>query len=645
MEEYYRLIKTDVEEQKNLLNDCLIGVTAFFRDPGAFDFIKETLLPQLFPDKGNKPSVRFWVAGCSTGEEAYSMAILIDEYLSEKKQAGDYKIFATDADQRSLQIASAGLYPINLVTDISKERLEKYFIKSGNHFEVLKKLREKIVFSYHNILKDPPFIRMDQISCRNLLIYMNNKSQRKIINTFQFSLNLNGYLFLGNSENVSDIKDCFEVIDAKWRIYKNISTTKVLPSHLAENKLGSFNAKHPGIFELSTQMTKKKLPEHVFNKNLAEQFGPACIYIDASFNVLFLNGNVGDYLDFNRGPLKENLLEMVNNEKLLAMLRNGVRRLREERKAIVFKKFAIENKGQQQLVNLRFKEVKIESHHQEVYVILFEKLSIGHEDAVVMNNFKVDDLSKQQIQELERDLKVAKEETQNAIEELETSNEELQASNEELQASNEELQSTNEELQSVNEELYTINSELQVKNTELRDLNNDMSNLLASTSIAVLFLNNDLKIRMFTPELKRIFKFEESDINRSIEGFASNFVNINGKQLAIDVRQVLQTLKPITRELASEDHSVFIKRILPYRTINNQIEGAVITFVDITEVRKMDIELKQLANRLEEAMKIGSLAWWDWDCTTGKVPLAMPRPPCWAMHPTSWTTTCMPLPK
>jgi two-component system, chemotaxis family, CheB/CheR fusion protein len=305
IEDYYDLISTNEQEQKILLHECLIGVTSFFRDTEAFEIFRDLLLKEIFSNKENRKTFRFWCIGCSTGEEAYSLAMNIDEYLAQHNMVLDYKIFATDANLNSIQIASAGIYPVNLVTDVSKERLEKYFLKTGNQFEVIKRIREKIVFSTHDILKDPPFIRMDFISCRNMLIYMNNKSQRKIINTIQFSLNLKGYLLLGNSENISDIKDRFEVVNSKWRIYRNISENRSYSSIFPENKLYSYNVKFPFIVENTQAQSRRSMPEHIFNKNIAEFFGPTCIYLDSQLNILFLNGDISNYLTFGRGMLKK----------------------------------------------------------------------------------------------------------------------------------------------------------------------------------------------------------------------------------------------------------------------------------------------------------------------------------------------------
>ncbi len=619
LEEYFNYINEQPKEQEILYNDCLIGVTSFFRDYEAFTVIKEKVLPNLFKNKAPKDITRFWVAGCSTGEEAYTLAMLVDEYLVNNKLTHEFKIFATDADAKSIQIANTGRYPVNLVADIPKDMLEKYLVKSGDQFEIIKRLRERIVFSTHNILKDPPFIRMDFISCRNLLIYMNNKSQQKIINTFQFSLNLKGYLFIGKSESITNIKDRFEVINSTWRIYKNISEVKKLPSLTNEFNITAHNYKHPKFLNEQPLKTRQAPPEHFFNRSIAENFGPDCIFIDEDNNILFINGNVDEYLSFSRGQLKHNLIDMVTNEKLAPLLRNGIRRLKEEKKPIAFNKFAFDNGHENCLLNIKFHPVKMDSYSKELTAIIFDRVEIPKGDEIVYDQYTPDEFSKQRIDDLEKELKEAKEETQNAIEELETSNEELQASNEELQASNEELQSTNEELQSVNEELYTVNSELQEKNKELNELNNDMNNVLNSTNIALLFLDKDNNIRMFTPELKRIFSLREGDVGRSIESFASNFINVSGKELATDVGIVKKSHEPISKDLVSEDGRTYFKRILPYKIDGKKYEGVVITFIDITDVYKKDQEMKDLSERLEMAMSIGKMAWWEWDYKTGKV--------------------------
>ncbi|NJK84764.1 MAG: hypothetical protein HC906_01040 [Bacteroidales bacterium] len=501
-----------------------------------------------------------------------------------------------------------------------KKGIEKYFIKTGTQLEIIKPIREKIVFSNHNILRDPPFIRMDLISCRNLLIYMKTKIQRKITLTLQFGLKLNGYLFLGNSENVGDIQTQFQVIDSRWRIYKNISNIKILPSQLqSESRLSTYHLKHPFFKDPAYGIPNKSLPETVFNRHIAESLAPSCIYIDKDFNVLFINGEVNDYIRINRGLLQQDLLKMLVNENLAAMVRNGVRRLREGKKPIVFNGVNYTHNRKNLYVNLKFQFAALESFSDDLILIIFAKPKDIRNVAEVYDQYKLDEYSKQRLEDLEKELQQAKQETQNVIEELETSNEELQASNEELQASNEELQSTNEELQSVNEELYTVNSELQAKNKELYDVNNDLTNVIHNTKIALLFLNKDLKIRMFTPELKRIFNLEEKDIGRSISGFASNFINITGKEIATDVEKVISTSLPLSRELKNEEGKLFLKRITPYKVNEKTVEGAVITFIDITDTRKKDNEFKDVNQRLELAMNIGKLAWWDWDFPSGHV--------------------------
>jgi two-component system CheB/CheR fusion protein len=594
IEKYYAFLNTNEKEQEILVKDLLIGVTGFFRDREAFQSLKEKVFPQLFKNTTSRDTLRFWVPACSTGEEAYSIAMLVDEYLEENQMHTNYKIFATDVDRESIHIASVGRYPVNYVTDIPSHILEKQFIKKGNFFEVNKKLREKIIFSTHNILKDPPFIRMDFISCRNFLIYMLPRTQAKITNIFQFGLNKGGYLFLGHSENLGTADDLFKAVDPAWRIYQSISDKKELPSRIQTDYRQRYTIeKYDRPVELHRELEYKDSPESFFLKKMIDAFAPSCIFIDKNFRILYVNGDVNDYVKIIPGVSNNNLLDMLVDKNLSAMIRNGVRRVFEEQKKIIFNDIVFQTKSKQYSVNIGFQQYVAPDSNTENIMISFEKNLVSTDDAIVYDQYKLDEFSKQRIDNLETELKQSRHELQKTVEELETSNEELQASNEELQASNEELQSTNEELQSVNEELYTVNAEVQGKNRELLELNNDMDNILDSTKIGILFLDEDLRIRKFTPALKVHFNLNEEDIGRPISNFAANFPEKVRKDFISDSKKALKSKKVLEKQFLDDFGNYFLRKTSPFSTNENETKGVVISLVNITRLKKNELALKE----------------------------------------------------
>ena len=611
LEEYTPRIKKDKDEQKLLIKDCLIGVTGFFRDMQAFNSIRENILPDLFRKK-DKKVVRIWVTACSTGEEAYSLAILIDDFLEENNIQADFKIFATDLDPNSVQIAIQGKYPVNYITDIPKKYLGKCFIKNGDCFEIAKNIREKIVFSKHNLLKDPPFIKTDLISCRNLLIYLLPKGQQKVMNALQFSLKKGGFLFLGHSENLGELQKYFTTIDNAWRIFQNMYDYKHLPSKLqtsyGANKYESKN----GIYEYRyPQVAAYNHPDKIFSEKISETFGPTGVFIDKNFQILYLNGNLNNYIEYKSGTLQDHLLDILVDDKLAAIIRNGVRRLLDSDKTIRFKDISFSRGNREHLTHIIFEKYEFKKAGYDAIFVCFEENNEDEKEkgSVVYDQYKPDETSKQHIDDLENELKKIKQELQNTIEELETSNEELQASNEELQASNEELQSTNEELQSVNEELYTVNAEVQQKNRELTELNDDMNNLLNSTEIGTLFLDNNLRIRKFTPALRKHFNLKEEDIGRPISSFASNFSEQVRKEFIFDSKCVLKAMHTIEKEFQDDDGNFFLRKITPFLTSLKKVNGVIITFVNITKLKESEQNYLALFNNQSSSIAVQKIVY------------------------------------
>ena len=598
---YMSLIRTKPEEKELLFRDFLIGVTNFFRDGEAFVVLKEKYLEQLFSNIQSSDPLRVWVTACSTGEEAYSIAIIIDEYIKEKGLKNDFKLFATDVDAHAIEHASQGFYPVNIVADMDKKRLENYFVRIGDKYQIVKRIREKIVFSRHDVIVDPPFIRIDLVSCRNLLIYLAPETQQKVIRHFQFSLKTGGVLFLGNSENLGDQAKHFETLDKHWRIYLNNIKEKGPITIDADRKLAM---PLPKLFSSNLNTNDKQakeIPNGIFYEYLIDCYVPKVVFIDASYNILFSTAELSSYFKLPKGAFNSNILSMLT-DPLAALVRNGVRKTIKTNDPVVYQSIPVKNAGTSLGVDLKIRRVVLPKYKVPIFMIEFFEMNLDMPKAEVYQYKEIDDLSKQRIEDLEDELLQSKLQLQNAIEELETGNEELQASNEELLASNEELQSTNEELQSVNEELYTVNTELQTKNRELTDLNNDMMNLLSSTQIATLFLDKKLNIRKFTPSINILFNLQESDIGRSIGTFAENFLETEDSILRKDAEFVLATKNTIEKEVMNHKGQTFLKRITPFIAGSKEKpEGVVITLIDITRLKKIEKELIDAKTKAELA--------------------------------------------
>ncbi|WP_321288679.1 CheR family methyltransferase [uncultured Sunxiuqinia sp.] len=621
LKEYYSLIAQNPKERKIVYQEFLINVTNFFRDTEAFDVIKKTVIPKLIDVNTKSKNIRIWVAGASTGEEVYSLAILIDNYIRINKLNFNFKIFATDIDKDAIQVASLGSYSVNNIVDIKESYLKKYFLKHGDKIHIIKRIREKIVFSYHDVTKDPPFIRMDLISCRNLLIYFNSSTQQKVLSNFQYSLNKSAFLFLGSSESLGSVSNHFEVIDNKWKIYRNLTEN---------NRLGSEedfeNEPSAGLRYLKENHNSKlledknqEMKEVDFYKFLSKRNSPTSVFIDKNYDIIFVVGNLKEWFSIPDGFFQNNLLKITKDD-LAAIIRNGVRRTTKEGKNVIYKDLVLYSENETRNFDLSFEKISRFENYTDIYLIEFKNLSNNSSTAkIVLSDTDLPNFSKQRIDDLEFELKVNKSELQNVVEELETSNEELQSSNEELMSSNEELQSSNEELQSVNEELYTVNTELQEKNKELEELSNDVTNLLNSSDIGTLFLDTELNIRKFTPVIKRVFNLEDSDIGRSIKSFASEFDENERKSLIINCKESLENLKSFEREIQDNDGSWYLIRINPFVTSTKKISGVVIALIDFNEVKKAQAKLRDSNNRLDIALKNGNMAWWELRLPEGTV--------------------------
>ena len=594
---YIRLLQENPAEIENLFKELLIGVTNFFRDPESFEKMKKVLfdIVKRKPDNGQ---IRIWVPGCYTGEEAYSVAIILRECMNEAKKYFNVQIFATDIDSNAIEKARIGLFS-GIESDVNKERLNRFFTSEGNLFHIRKEIREMLVFAPQSIIKDPPFTKLDLISCRNLLIYLNTELQKKIIPLFHYSLLPNGILFLGSSETIGGYVDLFSMVDNKWKIYK---------------RRDSIYSEQPYI-EFPVSRSKGKVYETIMNKNevkniaqLAEKiilqsYSPDCVIIKENGDIVYIHGRTGKYLELTHGEAKMNIFEMAR-EGLQQELPALIRKVLLSKKSLTVDGIKVKSNGSSQLVNLTVKPVKEPTEMPGSLLIIFEEV-IPQKKVPASKKIHYEKKSEKIIKELEHELKSTKENLRSTIEELETSNEELKSTNEEMQSTNEEMQSSNEEmetskeeLQSLNEELITVNTELQNKNDELSVINNDVKNLMESIDIPTIFLDNNLLIKRFTYHATKVVNLIPSDIGRPVNHIATN---LKYEKFTEDAKEVLRTLVYKVTELQTNDGCWYQMRILPYRTTGNVIEGLVITFSDINDLKSASEKINKLNQDIQIA--------------------------------------------
>jgi len=564
----------------------LIGVTSFFRDSEAFENLKEKHLIKLLKGKPDDYRIRVWVAGCSSGEEAYSIAILIQECMEKIGRHFDVQIFGTDIDEDAINVSRSGIYPSSIAADISNERLKRYFSKEDNHYRVKKSIREMLIFAPQNLIKDPPFTKLDLLSCRNLLIYLGPVLQKRVLPVFHYSLKEEGTLFLGSSESIGQAADLFEIKDKKWKIFKRQANPNVshpvldfpIPPHQDETVT-------KGTEEVETKsadINNLKLVETI----LEQSDTPPCAIIDEKNDIVYIHGHTGKYLEPAIGRISVNLIEMAR-PGLKAALAAIIRKATTQKNEIVQKGVEIQVNGGFILIDLIVKPLQEWGAMRGLVMVAFKeslKKTEGNKPKKLKKN--------RELAKVEQELQYTKENLQTTIEELETSNEELKSTNEELQSTNEELQSTNEELetskeelQSLNEESATVNAELQSRIDELSKTTDDMKNLLDSTQIATIFLDIDLCVRRFTPPVKQLIPLAISDIGRPISHFATELKEV---KIADYAKKVLDDLAVREDNVSTVDKRIFKIRILPYRTVQNVIDGVVVTFEDITERKKIE---------------------------------------------------------
>jgi two-component system, chemotaxis family, CheB/CheR fusion protein len=591
---YVKHLETDQEECRQLGKDFLIGVTKFFRDTGAFNFLEKNIVTDIVAAKEYGEVAKVWVAACSTGEEAYSIAILFNEVIEKSRKNIDLKIFATDLEESNIEIASRGIYPESIEKDIEQAILNKYFVKAGKSYVIIPKIRKQIVFANHNIIKDPPFIKNDLVSCRNMLIYMNPVLQQRVYSLLLFSVKRDGYLFFGSSENPSYVKDSVIEVHSKWKVYKKISETKLSVGNMDFPERSSSARSLTRKTSLETSMQTHLWED--FRRVLMEEMIFAALYIDQNFDVKEAIGNYEKILTLPKKTLRLNILRMVPHG-LSAVLSSAINKAWKNRENVLLKNVRYEDAGSFFSVQVL---VKPAEHASGCSMVVFSN-HMRVEDAPTGAFHLIDNdiHNSEYVRSLENELIEARNNLQIVVEDLETVNEELQSSNEELLSANEELQSSNEELQSLNEELHTLNTEHQLKIKELIELNDDLNNYFASTDIGQIFLTKDLRIRKFNPASAKMINFIESDLGRP---FVHISTNIRHEHLMNDIQEVLTRNVIIEKEVQLVNGKNLLMRILPYVTRDKVQEGVIISFVDITTITNLNNIIRGVFNSSNSAI-------------------------------------------
>jgi two-component system CheB/CheR fusion protein len=599
---YVRFLQDNPNELDILFKEFLIGVTNFFRDAPVWQMLKEKVLPDLFNELPNGYALRAWITGCSTGEEAYSLAILFKEAYEKVKQIKklSFQIFATDIDSDAIEIARKGVFSPNIVADVSSERLSQFFTSNETNYNVNTSIREMILFAPHDVTKDPPFTKLDFILCRNLLIYMENELQGKLMNLFYYSLNTGGLMLLGSAESVNTQDKLFTVIDKKLKLYKRSNTTMEIemmdfPSSLSPEKKRTQEDISPVKAAANIQTLAEQL--------LLQRFAPASVLINQEGDILNFIGRTGKYLEHATGKTNVNIYAMAC-EGLRNELAGAIRKAKQNYEPVILRNIKVGNNEDTQIVNVTFQAIEKPNEFKGTIMIVFADVT-ALQKPVSRKPKTAKQTSTTRENELEIDLQHTIVELQNTREEMLSSQEELKSTNEELQSTNEEMQSTNEELltskeemQSMNEELLTVNIELQSKIADFIAIDSDMKNLLNSTEIATLFLDKEFKIRKFTEKLINIIKLRPIDIGRPFTEMVSD---LQYPAIADHAREVLRTLISKESVISTKDQRWFTVRIMPYVRLDNKIDGVVITFINITVAK--NLEAKLAVNNIEEKEK------------------------------------------
>lgn len=617
IEEYVDYLSHHPAEVTALYRELLIGVTNFYRDEEVFDSLRSDHLKNYVRGMENR-EMRIWVAGCSTGEEAYTYCMLLQDIAEELGKSMDLKIFATDIDQESLLKASQGIYPESIAADLPQHFLNKYFIRKDDQYQVVRPLREMVVFARHDLIKDPPFTNIDLVSCRNLLIYLQPILQRRIFDGFNFSLRPNGLLVLGSSESLGEAEPYFETLDHRCKIFRSRGSRKSLLSSerfkLPEpSVLGEWT--HPGRGQAQARNADDVRILESFIDALARDYIPVSLIVNEEFELLRVTGDSQRYLRPLSGKVSTDITKNLVKE-LSVPVATGLTKVFKSRTEISFSNVSVRSEGVVSKVNIQIRPLQVRRNYPWLAAVLISEIAKTPSIEVTEGiKYDADAEVLQRMNDLEQELQFTRESLQATIEELETSNEELQATNEELLASNEELQSTNEELQSVNEELFTVNAEYQGKISELSELNADMENFMSASRLVALFLDTGLSIRRFTRNAKYLFNILDHDINRPFEHISHRLKNTD---LISMTRSVLTSGMTLDAEVTADDGDWYHLRILPYM-LNHDVQGGVmITLYGINELKAAQAQLSNMHRHkmLHQSLASSSSASWDWDLSS-----------------------------
>ncbi|HEY6006395.1 MAG TPA: chemotaxis protein CheB, partial [Anaeromyxobacter sp.] len=589
--EYVTLLELDPGEPQLLLKDLLIGVTQFFRDPDTFDRIAADILPRILEGKSPEAPLRIWVPGCASGEEAFSLAILVHEQLARRDSKRFVQVFATDIDAEMIAEARAGRYPAEIEERVSRQRLERWFVRDGPGWRMGKEIRDSCIFSVHSLIRDAPFSALDLVSCRNLLIYLEPDLQRRVIPVFHYALRPGGHLLLGSAEGLVSHGDLFETVDKKHRIFRRKET---VARPQVEFPL-SPRAAPPSAEGAAAAPSPRQRATAAIERMLLDEYAPPCAVVNERGDIQFVAGRLGRFLAPPAGAPTTNLLDAFR-DSLRLELRSALHAAASAGGRVVRDQIPVDLDEAVRRVRLTVRPVP---GADGLFAVVVQERAPEHADgqeavAAALVPPPLEQMESE-LRTTRADLKAAIESAEAANEELRSANEELISTNEELQSANEELQTSKEELQSLNEELETVNAELQRKVEELATANSDLQNLFSSTEIATIFLDLDLQITRFTPAATELFRFIDADVGRSIADFAPRF---EGQDLVADAREVARTLGPIERHVrAAQGGSWFILRVMPYLTLDDRMAGVVITFVDVSQLKRVEDALRQSEER------------------------------------------------
>ncbi|WP_417568149.1 CheR family methyltransferase [Marinobacter sp.] len=592
--DYIRYLNQDESEAGLLFREMLIRVTRFFRDPEQWEFCRSTLFPKLLSQHNEGVSFRVWVPGCATGEEAYTIAILLSEVIRESGINRDFQIFATDLDADAITIARRGEYPAGIISEVPETWLNRYFVYSDDHYKICKSIREQIVFAPHNVIKDPPFTHIDLISCRNLLIYLKQVTQLSLLSMFHMALRQDGTLILGPSESIGESSKLFEIIDGQWKVFKrNPDILSDRDPMRAFREMGLPNALAQGTPPVQASRNQKpdELAHHVW-KLLALKYAPSALVTSERGDIFYFHGKAGSLLEPAEGKPRYNVLEMGRGnipKELPALIRSAA-----SSEGKMIEKVMTVDRETGRAASVSVEKLQSPGAMRGLFLIVFRDRTEQPPESVTRKakEKRGENEPSGHVFQLERELEHSRESYQALLEQVETSNEELRSANEELQSTNEELQSSNEELetakeetQSLYEELSSINSELIEKVNNLSDANDDMANLLNSTAMAILYLDNELKLKRFTDKAREIVAVRDSDEGRLINELA---IYLENEHLIEDAEHVLSTLQGIEKEVKTVQGHWYLMKLLPYRTRENVVDGLICSFVEIDKIKNTE---------------------------------------------------------